>query len=104
MSVHLTLVSGNDQVLRLVSDFARGLGCAIDAVPAQTGRGIRMEVPDADSLLELLTHVALSATKAGIDITEPLSQVTHRHDGASAGVTLALRLADFRIDAPQRLP
>lgn len=105
MSVHLTLISGNDEVLRLVGDFARGLGCTLDAVPRQSARGIRIEVPDAgDSLVELLTHVALSATKAGIDITEPLCQVTRLRDGASAGVTFALRLADLQIDAPQRLP
>ncbi|HEY5618674.1 MAG TPA: hypothetical protein VIK60_12080 [Vicinamibacterales bacterium] len=99
MTVYLTLISTHDLVLTLVSDFARGLGCAVDVVPAPAGRGIRIEVPDlGHSLVELLTHVALSATKAGVDVTEPLCQVTYRHGGVSSEVVLALRIAAFRID------
>lgn len=99
MIVRLMLVSENEVVLRLVGDFARGLGCALDIIPASPGRGIRMEVPDAgDTLLELLTHVALSATKAGVDVSEPLCRVTYRHSNAPSEVTLGFRIAEFSID------
>ena len=101
MVVHLTLVSENEVVLRLVGDFASGLGCALDTVPASPGRGIRAEVPDAgNTLLELLTHIALSATKGGVDVAEPLCRVTYRHGSAPSEVTLGLRIAEFSIDTP----
>jgi hypothetical protein len=100
MTVYLTLISGSDLILHLVSDFARGLGSAVDVVPEHQARGIRIEVPDAGhGLVELLTHVALSATKAGIDPGEPLCQLTYRHAGASAEVRLAVRIAEFSIEA-----
>jgi hypothetical protein len=100
MNVYLTLISGNNLILHLVSDFARGLGCSVDSVPEQPHRGIRIEVPEAGhTLVELLTHVALSATRAGVDPGEPLCQLTHRHAGASAEVRLAVRIAEFSIDA-----
>jgi hypothetical protein len=99
MIVHLMLVSENEAVLRLVGDFARGLGCAVDTVPALPGRAIRTEVPDAgDTLLEVLTHIALSATKGGVDVAEPLCRVTYRHGSAPSEVTLGLRIAEFSID------
>jgi hypothetical protein len=98
MTVYLTLTSGSDLVLRLVSDFARGLGCAVQTFSAEGNGQIRIEVPDVGhTLVELLTHVALSATKAGIEITEPLCQVTCRHSAASE-VNLAFRVTDFSID------
>ena len=99
MTVYLTLISGNNLILHLVSDFARGLGCTLDVVPEQPHRGIRIEVPDSGhTLVELLTHVALSATKAGVDPGEPLCELTYRHAGASAEVRLAVRIAAFSID------
>lgn len=99
MTVHLTLVSGNALVISLVRDFARGLGCAVDAVPVAEGRGIRINVSDGGHILiELLTHVALSATKAGVDVAEPLCRVTYQHSGVSSQVRLALRVAEFGID------
>lgn len=100
MIVYLTLLSGSTVILDLVSDFARGLGCSVDAVAEQQHRGIRIQVPDAgQTLVELLTHVALSATKAGVDPGEPLCQLTHRHAGASAEVRLSVRIAEFNIIA-----
>ena len=104
MTVSVTLVSTSELVLRLVHDFARGLGCVVDAGPLSSDRSIRIEVnDDGHSLLELLTHVALSATKAGVDVTEPLCQVTYRHGGGvTPDVTLTLRIADIRIDAVPR--
>jgi hypothetical protein len=99
MTVYLTLTSGNDLVLRLVSEFARGLGCAVDAASTTANHRVRIEVPDTGhTLVELLTHVALSATKAGIDLTEPLCEVESRHAGASSEVKLAFRVAEFSID------
>jgi hypothetical protein len=98
-TMHFTLVSENEEVLRLVADFARGLGCSIEPVAASMGRGIRVEVPDAGGpLLELLTHVALSTAKADVDVTEPLCRVTSRHEGARSDVTLGLRIAELTID------
>ena len=99
MTVYLTLTSGNDLVLRLVSEFARGLGCAVDAASTTANHRVRIEVPDTGhTLVELLTHVALSATKAGIDLTEPLCEVASRHAGASSEVKFAFRVAEFNID------
>lgn len=100
MTVYLTLISGSHLILHLVSDFARGLGCPVDVVADQPHRGIRIEALDAgDTLVELLTHVALSATKAGVDPGEPLCELTYRRAGASAEVRLVVRIAEFGIDA-----
>jgi hypothetical protein len=104
MTVSVTLVSENDLVLRLVGDFAHGLGCPVDMKPMSSGRSIRIEVDDDDhSLVELLTHVALSAAKAGVDVAEPLCHVTYRHRGVTSDVTLTLRIAEFRIDTAARV-
>jgi hypothetical protein len=98
MTVFVTLISENDLVLRLVRDFARGLGCPVTA-PTSPGQSIRIEVDDDDhSLVELLTHVALSAAKAGVDVAEPICHVTYRHRSVTSEVTLTLRIAEFRID------
>jgi hypothetical protein len=99
MEVYLTLISGNDVILHLVGDFARGLGCKLESVAAPPKRGIRIQVPDVGhSLVEILTHVALSAAKAGVDTAEPLCQLTSRHPGVSSEVRLAFRINDFSID------
>ena len=42
-------------------------------------------------------HVALSATKAGVEVTEPVCQITYRHAGVTSDVNLTLRIADFHI-------
>jgi hypothetical protein len=86
MTVSVTLVSESDLILRLVHDFSHGLGCPVEM---STGRSIRIQLDDVDHrLVELLTHVALSATKAGIDVAEPLCHVTYRHEGVTSDVTL----------------
>jgi hypothetical protein len=100
ITVHLTLSSGNDLVVHLVGDFARGLGCAVSTVPVPVGSGIRIQVPDAGhALVELLTHVALAATKAGVAVTEPVCQITYQHSGVAPHVQLTLRVAEFNIDS-----
>jgi hypothetical protein len=98
MTIHLVLISENPMVLRLVGDFARGLGYTVATAPVEEGRGIQMDVPDgADTVLEVLSYVALSATKAGIDVSEPRCRVTYRHPSAPSEVTLGLRVAEFNI-------
>jgi hypothetical protein len=100
MTVSVTLMSENDLIRRLVGDFAHGLGCVVDTRPTSSGASVRIELDDEDhSLVELLTHVALSATKAGVAVDEPLCHVTYRHSGATSDVTLTLRIADFHIAA-----
>src|SRR5436190_19890290 len=104
MVVFVTLVSENDLILRLVGDFAHGLGCPVDIGLMSSGHSIRIEVDDDDrNLVELLTHVGLSAAKAGVDVAEPLCHVTYRHRGATSDVTLTLRIAEFRIDTAARI-
>jgi len=104
MTVSITLVSENNLVLRLVRDFAHGLGCPVDMGPMSSSRSIRIELDDDDhSLVELLTHLAMSAAKAGVDVGEPLCHVTYRHRGVTSDVTLTLRIAEFRIDTAARI-
>jgi len=98
MTLSVTLVSKHEQILELVRDFAHGLGCPVDMGPVATRRRLQIEVNDDDhSLVELLTHVALSATKAGVEVTEPVCQITYRHAGVTSDVNLTLRIADFHI-------
>lgn len=104
MTVSFKLVSENDLVLRLVRDFAHGLGCPVDMGSMSSTHSIRIEVnEDERHLMELLTQVALSAAKAGIDVAEPLCHVTYRHRGVTSDVTLTLRIADFHIDTAARI-
>ena len=100
MTLALTLVSESDLLRRLVRDFAHGLGCPVDMASTSSGRpSVRIAVNESDhSLVELLTHVALSAAKAGIDFAEPLCNVTYQHRGVPSEVTLTLRIEEFRID------
>jgi DNA-directed RNA polymerase subunit L len=71
-------------------------------VPSE--RNIRIEVQDDDhSLVELLTHVALSAARAGVSFAEPICRVTYQHSSVTSEVTLTLRIDEFRIDAASRV-
>jgi len=99
MNLSVTLVTDNDVVRRLVSDFAHGLGRPVTAA-ISPDRAIRIEVDDdVQSLVELLTHVALSAAKAGVDVAEPICHVRYQHQSVTSEVTLTLRIAEFRIDS-----
>jgi hypothetical protein len=104
MILAVTLVSENDLVRSLVRDFARGLGCPVTAAKSP-GTSIRIEINDDDHsrLVELLTHVALSAAKAGVDVAEPICHVTYQHRSVTSEVTLTLRIADFRIDTADQV-
>lgn len=100
MTTSLTVVSGSDLVFSLLGDFARGLGCAVELMSPEE-RAIRISMPeDGDVLIELLTHVALSATRAGVELTEPLCYLTYRHARVPSEVRLGLRIAEFAIDHP----
>ena len=103
MTLSITLVSENDQLLRLVRDFAHGLGCRVTAATSPE-KAIRIEVDEHDhSLVEVLTHVALSAAKSGVNLAEPICRVTYQHQSVTSEVTLTLRIAEFRIDTPARV-
>ena len=100
MTGHLTLESTSEVVLRYVADFAHGLGCAVTTPRDSSRHAIQMALPESsDALLELISHIALSATRANVDIGEPLCHITFQHDHAPAVVTLGVRLAAFNIDA-----
>ena len=103
MNLSVTLVTDNDVVRRLVSDFAHGLGRPVTAA-ISPDRAIRIEVDDdVQSLVELLTHVALSAAKAGINVAEPTVRVTYQHPSVTTAVALTLRIDEFRIDVAARV-
>jgi len=103
MTLSVTLVSENDQLRHLVRDFAHGLGCPVTAAKSPD-KAIRIEVDDHDhSLVEVLTHVALSAAKAGVNLAEPICHVTYQHRSVTSEVTLTLRIAEFRIDTAARV-
>ena len=102
MTLFVTLVSESDLVLSLVRDYARGLGCPVTTVASD--RSVRIEVQDDDhSVLELLTHVALSAAKAGINVAEPIVRVTYQHPSVTTEVAITLRIDEFRIDVAARV-
>jgi hypothetical protein len=100
MTIQFTLSSRDHQVLTLVKEFAQGLGCSPAAGSASAQQAIHLQLPEgSDALMHLLVHVALAATKAGIDLGEPMCRIRYWEPHAAARVTLDLRLADFRLDA-----
>src|SRR4029434_1759821 len=99
MTVSVTLDSEHDLVLRLVHDFAHGLGCPVELGSTSSGLSIRIELDATHHhLSEPFTPVALSAARAGVDVAEPLCHLTYRHSGVTSNVTLTLRLAELSID------
>jgi len=92
------------QASGIADDIASGIATTsyhsqLRAVPPAFGRGLETELPDGDdALLELLSYVALSATKAGGAVEEPLCRINYWHEGASVEVTMDLRVADFTLD------
>jgi hypothetical protein len=86
-----------DDIASVLRQPATKVSCAM-CRPA-FGRGLETELPDGDdALLELLSYVALSATKAGVAVEEPLCRINYWHEGASVEVTMDLRVADFTLD------
>ena len=98
MNVRLTLITEHAELLGLVGDFARGLGCRVDPASNGSSTAIRTELPDGgDTLLELLDYIALSATKVGVNLSQLLCRVTYQRPGAAAEVTLGLRLDEISL-------
>jgi hypothetical protein len=96
MRVQFTLVSRNGALLRLVSEFAQGLGWTVEAAPTSAISVFQSDGQLApDHLVRLLTYVGLAAAKTGVDSSEPLCEVTYREDNAAAQVTMGLRIAHF---------
>jgi len=95
VDVHLTVLSQSEVLLRLVGDFAKGLGCTTEG---ESGRKLRIGLSDADDrLLQLLEYIALSVTRAGVNLAEPLCRLTYRRGQAPSQVTLDLRIADLGL-------
>ena len=101
MRMLITVGSQNQRLLGLVRDFAVGLGFTSE--PTSSSQ-VALSVPEAsdETLLHLLTHVALSATKAGVDPDEPLCRVTFQEHRAASEVTLGLRIASFDLQSATR--
>ena len=98
MNAILTVLSDQVTVVHHVRDFAKGLGCAVDGGSASSDTETRIEIADTgDMLVELLDYVALAATQAGVGPNEPLCRLMFRR-GASAQVTLGLRLVELTVD------
>ena len=98
MRMLVTVDSQNKRLLGLVRDFALGLGFADEPGPPSQ---VAVSLPQAsdETLLHLLTHVALSATKSGVEPGEPLCRVTFREAGAASEVTLGLKIASFDLQS-----
>jgi len=94
----VTVVSQNQRLLGLVRDFAVGLGFTNEPGPPSQ---VAVSVPHAsdETLLHLLTHVALSATKSGVEPGEPLCRVAFQEDGATSEVRLGLKIASFDLQS-----
>src|SRR5688572_10981162 len=98
MRMLITVGSRNQRLLGLVRDFAVGLGFTNQpAPPSQVA--VSLEQGSDETLLHLLTHVALSATKSGVEPDEPLCLVTFQEHRATSEVTLGLRIASFDLQS-----
>jgi hypothetical protein len=98
MRMRVTVVSQSERLLGLVRDFALGLGFASEpAPPSQVA--LSLTQASDETLLHLLTHVALSATKSGVETSEPLCRVTFQEPGAASEVKLGLKIASFDLQA-----
>ena len=94
--LELTVVSGSTALLRLVREFAEGLGWTLASFAPSS---ITLREPDEsppERVLNLLTYVSLSAAKEGIDASEPLCRIRYR-EGPASEVTLGLRIIEFDI-------
>ena len=95
MIIEFTLISPSDALLKLIHEFAEALECEVD-VRATPHADVRARLPEeagADLLLHLLSYVALSAVKLGLDVGEPQCRVRFREPQAAAAVTLAFSVS-----------
>ena len=103
MTVHLILFTDSESIRHQVADFARGLGCTVSGAPGLPDQGLRAELPDeGEALLELLSHVALTATKAGVDLSEPLCRLVYQYQPTAPEVAIGFRLTEFNINTAAR--
>jgi hypothetical protein len=101
MTIHVAIVSEHGTLLDEVRGFAHGLGCTFAAPPADGTVAFAMP-SSAETLLNVLTFVVLSATKLGLNPSEPLCHVTYQEGNATSTVTLSIRLEGFDIGASAR--
>jgi hypothetical protein len=102
MTIQLTLASQSHALLQLVREFAQGLECEVDDLTAPR-TDLRVRLPaeaGADLLLHLLSYVALSAVKLGVDAREPQYRVWFREPKAAAAVTLAFNISAIDFGEP----
>jgi hypothetical protein len=96
--MRVTVVSQSERRLGLVRDFALGLGVASEpAPPSQVA--LSLTQASDETVLHLLTHVALSATKSGVETSEPVCRVSFQEPGAASEVKLELKIASFDLQA-----
>jgi hypothetical protein len=96
--MRVTVMSQSERLLGLVRDFAIGLGFTSE--PAPTSQvAVSLTQGSDEALLHLLTHVALSATKSGVETSEPVCRVTFQEPGATSEVKLGLKIASFDLQA-----
>ena len=95
MIIQFTLASRSRALLKLVGEFAEGLECEFDArtTPHADVRAWLPEDASADLFLHLLSYVALSSVKLGLDVSEPQCQVRFHEPKAAAAVTLAFSVS-----------
>ena len=99
MTIQFTLASASPELKQLVHEFAAGLECELDVRPTpQTDVRARLpEEASASLLLHLLSYVALSAVKLGLDTSEAQCRVQFREPKAAATVTLGLRASAIEL-------
>ena len=94
--LELSVVSESGALLRLVREFAEGLGWTLTSI---TPSSITLREPEEsgpERVLNLLTFVSLSTAKVGIDSSEPLCRIRYR-EGPASEVTLGVRITEFDL-------
>src|SRR5262245_10627618 len=102
MTVEFTLITQSHALSKLVHEFAEALECEVD-VRSTPHAEVRARLPEegsADSLLHLLSYVALTAVRLGLDVGEPWYQVRFREPQAAAAVTLAFSVSAINLGDP----
>jgi hypothetical protein len=95
MIIQFTLASESQALLTLVREFAEGLDCEVDVL-ATPHDDLRVRLPEkagAELLLHLLSYVALSTVKLGLDVGEPQCRMRFREPNAAAAVALAFNIS-----------
>jgi hypothetical protein len=95
MVIEFTLITQSPALSKLVHEFAEALECEVD-VRATPHAEVRARLPEeggAGLLLHLLSYVALSAVKLGLDVGEPRCRVRFREPQAAAAMTLVFSVS-----------